>query len=156
MTGVQTCALPILSSTISVRVEFTVDCFTDRHGKLRYCKGRKRARITNGISTRTEIVDDTKIVEIGIKINSVLAFRGQWFFQVKKNGKGEYVLMEIAARAAGASCLVRARGVNLPLLTLWDRMNKDIRIIENKIRIADRALENKYIFDYDIFFHSKP
>jgi hypothetical protein len=129
--------------------EFTVDCFTDRHGKLRYCKGRKRARITNGISTRTEIVDDTKIVEIGIKINSILAFRGQWFFQVKKNGKGEYVLMEIAARAAGASCLVRARGVNLPLLTLWDRMNKDIRIIENKIRIADRALENKYIFDYD-------
>lgn len=127
--------------------EYTVDCFTDRHGKLRYCKGRERARITNGISTRTIIKDG--FWDIGVKINSVLELRGQWFFQVKENASGEYVLMEIAARAAGASCLSRARGVNLPLLTLYDRMGNDIVITENNIEITDRALENKYVFDYN-------
>lgn len=127
--------------------EYTVDCFTDRHGKLRFCKGRERARITNGISTRTILKDG--FWDIGIKINSVLELRGQWFFQVKENASGEYVLMEIASRAAGASCLTRARGVNLPLLTIYDRLGHDIIITENDIEITDRALENKYIYKYD-------
>lgn len=129
--------------------EFTVDCFTDRHGNLRYCKGRRRTRITNGISTRTEISDDLRFEEIGVKINSVMAFRGQWFFQVKENTSGELVLMEVAARPAGASCLARARGVNLPLLSVLDKMDINIDLIENDISVADRALENKYIFDYE-------
>ena len=29
--------------------EYTIDCFTDRNGNLRFCEGRRRARISNGI-----------------------------------------------------------------------------------------------------------
>jgi carbamoylphosphate synthase large subunit len=129
--------------------EYTIDCFTDRHGELRYCQGRERVRITNGISTRTKIYDDPDLLRIAEIINSELSFRGQWFFQTKKDIEGRHVLMEIAPRAAGSSCLARARGVNLPLLTLFDREGKDIEIIENDIHVADRALENKYIFEHD-------
>jgi hypothetical protein len=129
--------------------EFTVDCFTDRFGKLRYCASRKRSRINAGISTKTEIVIDLMSCVYAERINSNLKLRGQWFFQVKERESGELVLMEIAARAAGSSCLARARGVNLPLLTLYDRMGLDVEIIENDyVKEVDRALENKYSFDY--------
>lgn len=129
--------------------EYTIDCFTDRHGKLRYCQPRERVRISNGISIRTEVYNDERLNDIAEKINAGLSLRGQWFFQTKKDSSGDHVLMEIAPRAAGSSCLARARGVNLPLLTLYDRMDKDIEIIENDITITNRALENKYVFDYD-------
>ena len=132
--------------------EYTVDCFTDRHGKLRFVSPRIRSRISNGISAKTEIIDHDKerIFTIAFFINKNLKLRGQWFFQVKERDSGELVLMEIAARAAGSSCLTRARGVNLPLLTLYDRMDMDVEIIESDyVKVTDRALENKYYFDYN-------
>jgi hypothetical protein len=129
--------------------EYTIDCFTDRHRKLRYVGSRKRSRISNGISVCTERVEDPVLNQFAEIINKSLTFRGQWFFQVKKNKEGIPVLMEIAARAAGSSNLARGRGVNLPLLTLYDRMDKDIEIIENDfVRFTDRALDTKYGFEY--------
>jgi hypothetical protein len=126
--------------------EFTIDCFTDRHGRLRYCQPRLRARINGGISVRT-IIANEPLRDMAEWINSNLSLRGQWFFQTKKNASGDHVLMEIAPRAAGSSCLARARGVNLPLLTLWDRLGKEVEIIENDIQFVDRALESKFVFE---------
>lgn len=126
-------------------VEYTVDCFTDRHGKLRFFEGRKRNRIMGGISVNSSKVSDARFGEIAKKINENLEFRGAWFFQLKENSKKELILLEIAPRIAGTMGLVRCKGVNLALLSLFDKFNNDISIIENNYHLViDRALHNLY------------
>lgn len=125
--------------------EYTVDCFTDRHGRLRYAAGRLRSRISNGISVRTVGVDDQRFAEIAAAINGSLQLRGVWFFQLKERSSGELVLMELATRVAGTMGWSRCRGVNLPLLTLFDRLGCDIEIEHNEVVLeVDRALGNVY------------
>ena len=68
--------------------EFTVDCFTDRHGRLLFSGGRERTRISNGISVRTSPIDNPKFREMAEVINRTLVLRGMWFFQVKENKGG--------------------------------------------------------------------
>lgn len=125
--------------------EYTVDCFTSHEGRLLFCEGRERSRIMNGISVRSSIHQDKRFLEIAQKINKQLTFRGVWFFQLKENKRGELVLLEIAARVAGTMALARAKGINLPLLSLFDAMGLKVNIIENKDKLEiDRALENRY------------
>lgn len=125
--------------------EYTVDCFTNKDGELVFCEGRERSRVSNGISVRSGTVQDKRFREIAKKINSTLKFRGVWFFQVKENNKKDLVLMEVAPRIAGTMGLVRSKGVNMPLLTLFDAMNIDITIVKNDNSIIiDRALQNSY------------
>lgn len=130
--------------------EYTVDCFTDRTGKLLFAAHRSRRRIKNGISVNSFLEpEDVCIQEIAKKINERMKFRGVWFFQVKKNAQGEYRLMECATRVAGTMCVERARGVNLPLLTVFDFMGYDVTIDPQFDYVEiDRALSN----DYDLNF----
>lgn len=127
--------------------EFTVDCFTDRYGNLRFVGPRKRSRIVNGISVNTKMVNDrskefNKIANI---INNNLQFRGAWFFQLKKDSKGCLTLLEVASRLGGSSSLYRGLGVNFALLSVFDAFNINIDIKLNKYKIElDRALSNKY------------
>jgi hypothetical protein len=83
---------------------------------------------------------------MGQIINNNLTFRGVWFFQVKqRTSTAEWVLMEIAPRVAGTMSLARVNGVNLPLLSLYDRMGIDVEIVDNRLDIeVDRALISKY------------
>ena len=131
--------------------EFTVECFTDRHGKLRFCGGRKRRRIANGISVNTKSIQDrASLQSIAEKINGAVTFRGAWFFQVKRAADGELALLEIAARIPGSMALYRNKGVNLALLSLYDAMDLDVDIMENTFCIEmDRALGNRFRIDYD-------
>jgi predicted ATP-grasp superfamily ATP-dependent carboligase len=125
--------------------EYTIDCFTNKNGELLFCEGRQRTRISNGISVNSETVKDKRFEEYGKKINSHLKFRGVWFFQLKERASGELVLMEIAPRIAGTMGLVRGKGVNLALLSLFDAMNYDVSVFENDYdMVIDRALQNKY------------
>jgi hypothetical protein len=125
--------------------EYTVDCFTDRHGKLLYAKGRERVRINNGISVNSKQVNDTVFKKYARIINNNLELRGVWFFQLKERESGEKVLLEVAPRVAGTMSLSRIKGANLPLLTLYDRMSIDVEIINNDLDIeVDRALTAKY------------
>ena len=126
--------------------EFTVDCFTDRDGKLLYSAARKRNRVKDGISVNTFFVEDqeefTKIAE---SINSKIEFRGAWFYQVKRNKEGKLCLLEIASRLGGSSLLSRAIGVNFALLSLFDIFDYNVSISKNDYKVElDRALENKY------------
>jgi len=41
--------------------EYTIDCFTDRNGVLRFVGPRKRVRISNGISVNSHPVNDTRL-----------------------------------------------------------------------------------------------
>lgn len=131
--------------------EFTVDCFTDRHGTLRACNLRKRERIKMGIAVRSRILPiDEKIKNIAEIINSKLVFNGAWFFQVKKNDNGEYRLLEISPRIPGTMATSRMLGINYPLLTLYNMWGFDVEIINNEIDIIlDRAFINRYKTNVD-------
>lgn len=130
--------------------EFTVDCFTDRHGTLRFASGRLRRRIKAGISVNSVPVRDPCFWSWAERIGRKLVFRGAWFFQVKENSAGELVLMEVATRIAGSSGLVRNRGVNLPLLTLYDACGEDVEILENDFdNEIDRVFSSRFRIGYD-------
>ncbi|WP_040278212.1 ATP-grasp domain-containing protein [Psychroserpens damuponensis] len=134
--------------------EFTIDCFTNRHGKLLFSGARERKRIQNGISVQTVPVENKDaFIKIAEQINKVIEFRGAWFFQVKKNKHGELVLLEIASRLAGSSSLYRNLGVNFALLSVYDAFDIDVNIFHNSYNLElDRALTNKYIINIE--YHS--
>lgn len=125
--------------------EYTVDCFTDRDGRLKFCEGRARNRISNGISVNSNRVTDDRLQDIAGKINDKLKLRGAWFFQVKENVRSELALMEFAPRIAGTMGLTRVKGVNLVLLSLFDALGYDVAVFENDCDMTvDRSLVNRY------------
>ena len=133
--------------------EYTVDCFTDRHGRLLYVACRNRRRVRNGISVNSVLqTPDSRVTAIAEAISKKLGMRGAWFFQLKRNGQGEYRLLEAATRVAGTMCVERAAGVNLPLLTVFDAMGYDVAVDRQLEGVeVDRALGNVYRLplDYD-------
>ena len=131
--------------------EYTVDCFTDAKGTLLVTKLRTRDRTKAGISTRSQELPLPKDVkEIADIINNELTFKGAWFFQLKKNTKGEYKLLEISPRIPGTMGLSRNMGINFPLLTLYVFWGIDISVIDNGYDIlVDRAFYNAYRIGYD-------
>lgn len=125
--------------------ELTVDCFTDRFGILRFVGARKRERINNGISVHSHPVYDKDCANFANIINNTLAFRGAWFFQLKRNSHGKLTLLEIAPRIAGTMCLYRNLGINFPLLSIFDAANMDVIVDCNVFPLeVDRALYNKF------------
>jgi len=131
--------------------EFTVDCFTDRHGKLRYIGQRTRERIRNGISVRSEFVPTENCVyKMAHELNERFYFTGAWFFQIKTSKDFKYKLLEVAPRIAGTMGLSRNKGINLPLLTLYDMLEIDVDIINNRNKLlVDRALISRYRSNID-------
>lgn len=130
--------------------EFTVDCFTNNKGELVSVSPRKRLRMKNGISMACVAAEDSKINEIATKINEKIHNKGGWFFQLKKNTAGEYVLLEVASRVGGTSAFTRALGVNLPLLTVntfCGHYIDSVPLIGHKNLKIDRALGNSYKTD---------
>lgn len=130
--------------------EYTIDCFTDSSGELLFCEGRRRRRIVNGISVNSEVVEDPQFIDYAKKINSKLKLNGAWFFQVKESVDGTLKLLEIAPRVAGTMGLARCKGVNLPLLSLFNALGLKVDITENEYHLTiDRSLENRYQHDID-------
>ena len=129
--------------------EFTVDCFTNKEGQLLYSAARKRNRVKDGISVNTFFVDEQeKFSKIAEAINHKIAFRGAWFYQVKRDKNGELCLLEIASRLGGSSLLSRAIGVNFALLSLFDIFDYKVNVMKNDYKVElDRALENRYKTD---------
>lgn len=148
--------------------EITIDCFTDRHGSLRFSNARKRVRIINGISARSEVLPINDELKYILKeINDRVVFRGYWFVQLKKSKSGKYKLLEICTRFAGTFNLSKNMDVNLPLLALCDRAGMEVSFTPNSYRIVsdktyfdrykvDIAYERVYIdFDDTIVFNRK-
>lgn len=135
--------------------EYTIDCFTDRHRNLLFCRGRRRARISNGISVNAIPANHAEFQKFAEIINRKLKLRGMWFFQLKERASGEFVLMEMAPRIAGTMGLFRGKGVNFAQLSLFDAMDVDVSIIENSFAIeSDRALTTCFKTDisYDTVY----
>jgi len=128
--------------------EYTVDCFTDRHGVLRFAGARERIRIMNGISVDTVPVEGEEYQAMARALNAAMAFRGVWFFQAKRAADGELALMEVAPRVSGSMALYRNLGVNFEVLALFDRMDKDVDVCVNRYPIRmDRALGSRFHLD---------
>ena len=125
--------------------EFTIDCFTDRHGVLLFSEARERARISGGISVNSKAVSDPRFHQLAETINKHIQFQGVWFYQVKERQDGDFVLMEISPRVAGTMSLFRANGVNFIQLSLFDRMGFDVSVLNNGLAIeVDRALISRF------------
>ena len=128
--------------------EYTIDCFTDRHGSLLFAGARQRLRIQNGISVHGRRVEGDVFRTLAQTIHARLPFRGVWFFQLKESHDGEMTLLEIAPRVAGTMALHRNLGVNLAMLSVYDAMGFDVSILRNEFPIeVDRALTNRFRVD---------
>jgi hypothetical protein len=130
--------------------ELSVDCFTNRHGKLLFVGPRTRERVQMGISFNSKRVTlSNEILRIADLINGMVTIRGAWFFQIKKDSKGEYKLLEFAVRQASTMGLYRQAGVNFALLSLFDKMDYEVSILDNGYFLElERCLSNKYKINY--------
>lgn len=131
--------------------EYTVDCFTNKNGELKAICPRSRKRMLAGVCVsgeNEELTDEIKY--IADKVNKKLNFNGLWFFQIKKDASGKFKLLEISTRCAGAMCLTRALGINLPLLSVYNAVGYDVEILPNNYNLKmDRTLISRYKVDYE-------
>jgi hypothetical protein len=129
--------------------ELTIDCFTDRHGILRFMGPRSRDRVFGGISVRSKVVNETgEIRSIAETINDKLKLRGLWFFQLKEDKTGKWKLLEVSARTSSTMGLYRNLGINFHLLTAYDLMDLDVEMIMNDSNLeVERAFVNRFSSD---------
>lgn len=125
--------------------EYTVDCFSDRQAGLLFSQGRRRIRTRSGISMHSRPVHDPAFSDYARAIASQLSLHGAWFFQVRRDRRGVLKLLEVAPRVAGTAVVSQVRGVNLPLLSLYEQERVPVEILLNEADVeVDRALINRY------------
>lgn len=124
--------------------EYTIDCISDRQGKLLFSGSRFRRRTKAGISVWTESVYDLRLNEMAEKISNKLQMKGAWFFQAKIASDGAPYLLEVGPRISGAMGLYRALGVNFPLLMILTEMNVPFKVkpIEARSKILSKVFKN--------------
>lgn len=130
--------------------EITVDCFTDRHHELRFWQPRLRETVLTGMSGHAVMYPKTDEIRlIADMINCRLNMRGYWYFQCKKDFRGQFKLLEISSRFAGTFSITKNLDVNLPLLALTDFDGIDIKIVPNSYKIeSSRGYKNLYKINY--------
>ena len=131
--------------------EYTVDCFTDRHGKVLFVGPRTRERIGMGITFRSYRVKLTKEIQsIAETISIRFSLRGAWFFQIKEDVNGNLKLMEFSVRMAGTMGFYRHLGVNFPALSLFDAMDMDVSILFSDYSLhIERCIKTAFHLEYE-------
>lgn len=133
---------PLLFQELLPGDELTVDCFSSPTHEVIYCAARRRERVSSGIATRMQLVDEPIMLEHASIISRELRLSGAWFFQMKQDRYGVYKLLEVANRIAGSSGFQRAIGVNLTDAWLHQLSGKAVSFIKPTIDglVYDRAL----------------
>jgi len=131
--------------------EYTVDCLTDANGDVLVSRHRERKRVKAGISVASGCLpESSKVRLIAETISKKLNMKGAWFFQLKENSDGRFVLMEVAARIAGTMGMYRNLGINFPLLSLYIARGIDVNLIHNMFNLeVNRAFINRYHSDLE-------
>ena len=125
--------------------EYTIDCFSDRERGLLFSGARIRGRMRNGIAVNTRTVELPEATEIAKKIGDKLSLHGAWFFQLKGAKDGSLALLEVAPRIAGSMATHRVRGINFPLLSIYEHERFPLHILINSGAVElDRALSKRY------------
>jgi predicted ATP-grasp superfamily ATP-dependent carboligase len=124
--------------------EYTIDCLSDRQGKILFSGSRFRRRTKAGISVWTESACDIRLNEMAKNISLKLQMKGAWFFQAKVALDGIPYLLEVGPRISGAMGLYRTLGVNFPLLAILTEMNVPFKVkpIEFKSMILGKVFKN--------------
>ena len=130
--------------------EYTIDCFTSKEGRLLFIGPRERAEVKMGISFKSFEQKLTKeIRSIAEIINEKLKFRGLWFFQLKEDYNGNLKLLEISTRTAGTMGYFRHKGVNLPLLSVYDALDMEVEINKLDFNVTlYRTTRNNYEYSF--------
>ncbi len=108
--------------------EYTVDCVSDRAGRLLFANVRVRASIGRGVALGTRPVDEPDIRRQVEAIAAELCIEGPWFAQFKKNAAGNAILLEVNARVGGSMTLTRLAGVNIPLIAAFLFSGHEVRV----------------------------
>jgi len=133
--------------------EFTVDNFTDIHGRLLYSSTRQRIMTHSGISSHTKTFPEFDDSNWARNILECIPITGAWFFQYKFNSEGKAKLLEVAARPAGASGINRLFGINLPLLNVQQAMGHNLEIVDSKEVVTIK--KSDLTGELDAFFQSR-
>jgi hypothetical protein len=79
------------------------------------------------------------------RLNSNVTLNGAWFYQAKRAVSGELALMEFAPRIGGSSAVYRMRGVNFPVLSFYNQLQRRVKILCGDFDVQlDRAWSNRY------------
>ena len=126
--------------------ELTVDCFTGSNLSLQGIFPRSRDRVLGGVSVAASAIEiDEAIKEIAGVLNNELQIIGQWYFQLIRHWDGRWRLLEVSARPAGGQVLTRARGINLPLLSVYAHLGKTVALLPRDLPISlERSLSNYF------------
>ncbi|MEK7598950.1 MAG: ATP-grasp domain-containing protein [Patescibacteria group bacterium] len=91
--------------------EYTIDCLSDLDGNVINVIPRKRLEVNNGISVKSEVDLDRKIVDDSIKILEALRARGPATIQLIKAAGGKNYFTELNLRFGGGAMLgIRSGG----------------------------------------------
>jgi hypothetical protein len=144
-----TVAQPLLTEYLPGE-EVTVDCFSDRQGRLLHVGPRSRERVIGGMAMRSRpLPADPAIGAIAAAIHARLRMRGPWFLQLRRDRHGEWKLLEFSCRLATGSTVARAAGINLPLLAVQDYLGRELTVLADpRLRVLERRLEHHAVFDY--------
>ena len=130
-------------------IEVTVDCLTDKNGKLKVCIPRYADRMLAGIDVHSSTVEDQEeIRNIAESLKKNISFKGYWFFQVKKSKEGKYKVLEISSRFAGGIAYAKAFDLNLPLMSIREFDEDAVNIANYNSDImcnADKQFWTRYI-----------
>ncbi|MCP3429118.1 ATP-grasp domain-containing protein [Opacimonas viscosa] len=136
--------------------EYTVDCISDSKGKLLDASPRKREAMRNGIAVATSLVKDKlEFIEFAEKINSVINFKGAWFFQVKRDSDNQLCLLEFATRIAGSMITSRFNGINYAELSLLIAEDIPVSTITNHLDVTlyrNLSYQFETDLDYDTIY----
>jgi hypothetical protein len=139
---------PVISEYLP-GAEYTVDCFTDRHGALLFAGPRSRDVVKMGIAFASRIAPLSRdMEEMALGLNAAMRPRGLWFFQAREDSSGRPKLLEMSCRASSSMGLYRQLGVNFPLLALYDALDMDVRVLCNKFDASlHRCVGSRYRLD---------
>ncbi len=133
--------------------EYTIDCFSDDTQVL-FSAGRERVRIRMGTTMHCEELEDSlqqTFESIAKTIHARIPITGFWFFQMKEDRQGHLKLLEIDIRIAGTMAYHRCKGVNFPLLALFQYYGYPVRVsINHGVSLTlDRCLQNSFSTNLD-------
>ncbi|NNJ55863.1 MAG: ATP-grasp domain-containing protein [Bacteroidia bacterium] len=101
--------------------EYTVDCLVS-NGRTEVIIPRKRLKMNNGISVEGIIENNQKVIDYCEAILSTLKLDGPIGIQVKFSENNVPLLVEINPRIQGTSIACLGAGINIPLLTIRNKM----------------------------------
>lgn len=126
--------------------ECTVEVLSDSGGIV-FLTGRTRSKVRMGTAVAGSALDDEYFLDVGTKLWKATKILGIWFFQMKRDSRGSWSLLEVDCRVAGSMSWSRSQGVNLPKLALWifDGVKVDVKPVRSSVRYV-RHLAFKSFF----------